>query len=403
MFLDNGGRHYYIAKHLKAMGFSPTIICASTIHNSNEEIGSYVKDKNFHTEIKDDIKYIFIKTRIYEDNGLKRVLNMIDFFKNLLKSKKKIANIAGKPDVIYASSVHPLTLIAGINLSKYFKAKNISEVRDLWPESLIAYNIIKSNSLIAKLLYLGEKNIYKRAEEIVMTWPGGQKYIKLKGWENEIDLNKIRHISNGVDLQSFDSSKRANLNKIKSQYFNDTYRHIIYTGSIRKVNNITLLVEVAKKCELENMDNIVFDIFGDGSERKLIEEMIENYGLKNIRLHGKVPKEFIPAILNFGYINILHNKSTILDKYGQSQNKLFEYLAAGNCILQTYRTNYSIIEEKKCGLIASEQTAEQIFKQIVFLNKNPENVKQMGKNARKASKSYDYKLLTNNLVELIGR
>ena len=38
----------------------------------------------------------------------------------------------------------------------------ICEVRDLWPESIAAYGALKRNSLVAKILYQGEKWICKK-------------------------------------------------------------------------------------------------------------------------------------------------------------------------------------------------------------------------------------------------
>ena len=85
---------------------------------------------------------------------------MFSFFLNLLLTAKKFAKAYGEPDVILASSVHPLTLVAGIKIAKRFGVPCICEVRDLWPETLVAYGAIKETNLLAKMLYKGEKWIY---------------------------------------------------------------------------------------------------------------------------------------------------------------------------------------------------------------------------------------------------
>ena len=81
------------------------------------------------------VPFVFIRTKTYRDNGEQRVLNVADFYRNVKKAAKEYAEQHGKPDVIYASLAHPLTLIAGIRLTKQFGVKCICEIRDLWPES----------------------------------------------------------------------------------------------------------------------------------------------------------------------------------------------------------------------------------------------------------------------------
>ena len=63
---------------------------------------------------------------------------------------KEYAKSNGKPDIILASSVHPFTLVAGIKIAKKFGVPCICEVRDLWPESIVAYGALKKRSMIAK-------------------------------------------------------------------------------------------------------------------------------------------------------------------------------------------------------------------------------------------------------------
>lgn len=49
----------------------------------------------------------------------------------------------GKPDVLIASSVHPLTLLAGLSLKKKYSIPCVCEVRDLWLESIVSYGQTK--------------------------------------------------------------------------------------------------------------------------------------------------------------------------------------------------------------------------------------------------------------------
>lgn len=400
MFIVAGGRHYYMAKYLKEEGYNPVVFCSNYDHFTLSDCvpndGLWTKEIEQTTQVP----FVFIKTRAYPNNGVQRVLNMMDFYRGILKSAKQIAAKNGPPDIVYASSVHPLTLVAGIKIAKYFKVKCISEVRDLWPESIVAYSTkwTRTNPII-KALYAGEKWIYRKSDAVIMTWAGGYDYIRDQGWQKEIPESKVVHISNGVDLEPY----LKNINDYPYEDFdlsNTNYKNFIYTGSVRKVNNLAILVAAAKK--LKDMGNTTARIlvFGDGDELERLK--IDAKELDNIIFKGRIPKQNVPSVLSQGYVSILHNSSTELDKYGQSQNKFFEYLAAGRPILMTYSVGHSVIRSNKCGIELDTQSPDSIAQAIASLCKLTDSEYQnYCKNAAECAKKFDYKVLCNQLISVI--
>ena len=116
MYMNKGGRHYWFAKELLKRGYEPTIICANTYHNSKnyEDTGSakhIVKDV-------DGIPFVFVKTKSAVTNGLDRIINMLGFYRNLFPVSKVLVKKWGKPDIILASSVQPLTTVAGVKIAE---------------------------------------------------------------------------------------------------------------------------------------------------------------------------------------------------------------------------------------------------------------------------------------------
>lgn len=399
-FFNSGGRHYWFAKCLRNEGYSPTVFTSNIRHNSDDII-KMVDDKGYVRQLKDNLPFIFINTTNYSSNGFDRVKNMISFYFGLLKNYKKIIKEYGKPDVILASSVHPLTLVAGIRIAKKLGIPCICEIRDLWPESIVAYGSLNRDSLLAKILYKGEKWIYKKADSIIMTWEGGRDYIKDQGWDKDIELSKIHHINNGVVLDEFDmNSTKYVVDDIDLN--NKEYKNIVYTGSIRKVNNIGLLLDAAKVIQSRDVKDVRFIIYGDGDERELLEQRCKDENIKNVLFKGRVDKKYIPSILKKSTINILHNSSTSLDKYGQSQNKMFEYLAAGKCIIQTYTTGYSLLEKYNSGVSLKKQNEVELAELLVIMLEDEKKFKEMGKNARVAAKEYDFQVLTDKLIDIIN-
>lgn len=392
--LCTGLRHFNFAKYLKQAGYKVTIFASSAQHNSN--INLINDNKKYIEYIEEDIPFVYIKTRQYQSNGKERIKNMFDYYKGVLK----VADNFEKPDIIIGSSVHPLACLAAIKLSKKYHCKNIVEIRDLWPESIIAYGKLRRESLIAKILYKGEKYLYRHADRIVITWEGGRKYITDQGWQNSLDMNKIVHIPNGVDKDVF------NIQAIKEKHTdkeleNNEYIKIVYTGSVRKVNNLKMIVDTAEILKRNKSKKYKIIVFGDGDQRIDLEKYCKTNNIDNIIFKGKIDKKRIPNILKKADICLLHNKSTILDQYGQSQNKLFEYMASGCAILQTYTTQYSVCEKYKCGVMVKKQTSSNIANTIESMCQNKTELKEMGQNALKGSDDYDFKKLTEKLIEVI--
>ena len=71
-YFDQGGRHYNFAKFLAEAGYEPVIFCATTIHNSSQQvnIGGALWMENTDSVCP----YVFVKTRPYTGNGKQRVL-----------------------------------------------------------------------------------------------------------------------------------------------------------------------------------------------------------------------------------------------------------------------------------------------------------------------------------------
>lgn len=399
MIEDLGGRHYWIAEQLINNGYNPTILCASTLHGREEK--SIQFDGDYQLIKANEIPFVLIKSTIYHNNGIKRILNMLSFYFNIIKVSRKpeLLESIGRPDVIVASSVHPLTLVAGIKIAEHFNVPCVTEVRDLWPESLVAYGVIKKESFLTRCLYAGEKWIYKRADAIIMTWEGGKQYLLDQGWEEDIDMNKVYHISNGLNLKKFDEQAETDLFS-DHDLDNSAMKNIIYAGSIRRVNNLSVLLDAAKIIQNVNSE-LQFLIFGDGDELDKLKKKCKEDHIRNVIFKGRVEKKYIPSILKKADLNILHNSSTNLNKYGQSQNKFFEYLASGRGIIQTYTTGFSILETQNCGVMAENQTPEEISDIILKVCTDEENLIQMGINARRAAQKYDFKSLTRKLIEIL--
>ncbi|MCL2637210.1 MAG: glycosyltransferase family 4 protein [Oscillospiraceae bacterium] len=393
-------RPYHFAKFLRERGYKSTVFSSAYLHYSNENLIKNKAQYLIHQE--DKIPFVFIKTAEYKKNKLSRIFNMYSFYRNLFPVTKSYEKENGKPDVILASSAHPLTVIAGIKIAKKYKIPCICEIRDLWPESIFEYGSLRKNSFFGKLLQAGEKWIYKKVDKIIFTMQGGYDYIIEQGWQNVIPKEKCFYINNGVDLEAFDYN-RKNYKIEDEDLDNDSIFKVVYTGSVRRVNNLRIIADTAK--ELRENSNIKFLIWGGGNELEELRSYVESEGLTNIVFKGHVEKKYIPYILSKSDLNLIHCKQTNIMRFGSSENKTFDYLASGKPILRTIKTGYDIILESNSGKCLEEQTVENIKGMVLdFYNIFTEQrniYDEMCHNARRTADKYDFKVLTDKLIEVI--
>ena len=398
MFFDQGGRHYNFAKYLRRAGYAPVIFCANSKHGKPEqflETGALWTERSAG-EI--DTPFVFVKARTYTGNGKQRVLNMVDFYRNVQKAAVEYAAKHGKPDVIYASSVHPLTLVAGIRLAKRFGVKCICEVRDLWPESIVAYGIAGPHNPAVLALRRLEKWIYKKADALVFTMEGAYDYIVEQGWDKEISRSKVHYINNGVDLEQFDYNKEHFPVDDPDLDDPDTFK-VVYTGSIRKVNNLGLLLDAAK-CVNDPCVKIL--IWGDGDEREALEQRVRDENISNVVFKGSVEKKYIPSIVSRADANLMHGTPGPLFRFGISPNKMFDYFAAGKPILMDFETNYNPVEQYQAGIILNSLSGETTAQALQRMAKWPEEeYARYCQNARRAAENFDFKRLTDKLMAVI--
>ena len=342
------------AKYLTRAGHDVTIFAASTVHNAKLNL---ITDGSLYKEdTADGIHYVYVRDIGYDGNGFKRIVNMFLFPPRLGRVCRRFA----KPDVILSVSATPMACMKGLKLAKKYGCKGIAEIADLWPESFVAYGLAGKRNPLLKLLYAYEKRLYIHAQAIVFTMEGGRDYIIGKGWGNNrggpVNLEKIYHINNGVDLEAFDGDRERYAFADRDLDDPDTFK-VIYTGAIRKVNDLSILIDTAETLKQRGMQTVRILLFGDGDEKAALENEAGKRKLDNIVFKGKVGKHSIPYVLSKADVCLLHWKPTPISKFGMSMNKQFDYFASGKPVLANSKTAYDLIERYGSGKALNLTTA----------------------------------------------
>ncbi len=385
-------RQTNFAKHLMAMGHEVTIFAASTVHNSNQNLIS--DSSRWREETVDGVHYVYIRCLDYEGSGLKRIYNICEFAWKLPGVCKRFP----KPDAIVATSMPPTSCAMGVRLARKYGCRSVAEIADLWPESIVAYGIAGPKNLAVTFLRWLEKWIYKKADRVVFTMEGAYDYILEQGWENEIPRDKVHYINNGVELEQFRQNAQ-DYPIADEDLASEALFKVIYTGSIRKVNNLGLLLDAAK---LIKDPTVRFLIWGDGDELPALRQRLLDEKIENVIFKGRIEKKYVPYIVSRANLNIAHNSPSELFRFGISFNKLFDYFAAEKPILCDFPCPYNPAVKMGAGVQVEKPNAENIAEAIEnFVSMDEKEIEKYSRCAKVAAEEYSFSNLTEKLLNIL--
>lgn len=389
-------RYSNLGHNLVKNGYNVYIICDGNIHNSNICMVKG-KEKNYIVD-EDGLKYIYVKTPQYIGNGFSRVKNLIGFYFSAKRMLKKLP----KPIVLIAQTPNPLACVAAIQFGHSRKIPVITDIVDLWPESIVIYNNLNKKNLFVNLMYIGERWIYKNSNALIFSMAGGYDYIIEKGWSKIIPKKKFFHINTGVDVAAFDSAvceygfpdeNLDNINLFK----------VVYTGSVRLVNNLKLLCDAGLEIQRQGYSNILIMIHGAGDQVEELQRYCQENQIFNVELYGRIEKQQIPYVLSHSDLCVLCYQNTPILRFGGSMNKMFDYFASGKPIISNAKMGYSIIEKYNCGVELSSNDPIVLADEIIHFYKLPYIVRaEYGKRSRKAAEDFDTKILCQQFLDVMN-
>lgn len=312
-----GTRSYDLASSFVQKGYNVTVVTATS-------------DEKYHTKqrwtvIEREglkINYIYLPY----GNHLSYLQRILVFFQFLWFSSFRLLKI--KADVVLATST-PLTIGIPALIKKWFgKTPYIFEVRDVWPEAVIAIGVIRFK-ITRTLLFALEKMIYKNAVAIVPLSTDMQKSICSRYPEFSTKCRIV--IENISEIDRFQNNeKKIDIDKLVG--FMPRFS-VLYAGTFGKVNGIHHFIELAK--HTVNIDKgLVYFLIGNGAEKDEVIRLAKKSGVlnQNVFILDAVTKDELPAWYNsvsMGSSFVINLK----ELWANSANKFFDTLAAGKPVL----------------------------------------------------------------------
>lgn len=228
---------------------------------------------------------------------------------------------------------------------------------------------VAQNSIPAKLAYTLDTAACRAADHILLDTENNAAYIsKLL----DIPREKFSTIFVGSDEHAFYPRPARQTGS----------RHlVIYQGSFLPLHGVDVIIQAAKL--LDEHKNIRFRLFGDGPERKRIDQMIESLCISNIEFH--------PAISQKEMAEQLAEASVCLGgHFGPSEKaarviagKTFQDIAMGKAtIVGENAANHELLTHRFDSWFCPMNDPHALAEAVLTLVENADLREKIGQNAR---------------------
>ena len=307
-------------------------------------------------EIIEKIKVLRVWSLIAENKGF--FLRILDHLSFCFTSAVAGIFMRNRFDIVVGTSPQFFTILSTFLIAKFRRKKWIFEVRDLWPESLLAVKVLKRGVLF-KLLHSIEKFLYRKADHIVTVTHSFREQIIGHGIKKE----KISVVTNGIDTDKFHPDVEA-MSRHELGFSNQDFV-LGYVGTLGMAHGIDTILDAANLFKLKNYSDVKFLIIGTGAEKENLLKKLKDYELSNTIILDKVEREQIPRIIKGLNASIVClRKSKIFKKVIPS--KIFESIALARPILLGVEgESKSLIEDNNYGIFFEPENSQDLFRKIL--------------------------------------
>lgn len=264
-------------------------------------------------------------------------------------------------------------------ISKYANQHNIPlivDIQDLWPEAFkMAIDIPVISDVLFYPMMKKANRIYSRADRILAV---SNTYV-----QRGLRVNKKDH--EGLSVYIGTDLKYANdcINKYKNVR-NDSSFWITYTGALGYSYDIKLIIDAIEKLNEKGIDNILFNVLGDGPLKKEFEQYAHE---------KKVCANFMGMVEYSKMMGILASSDVAVNPIVKKSvssiiNKVGDYAAAGIPVINTQNSSEyrSLLDEYEAGINCD--TLNDVVNAVELLYFDKEKQKSMAIASKKIGEQY---------------
>jgi glycosyltransferase involved in cell wall biosynthesis len=319
---SEGGGTRHVDLFSRLVDWTPLIIAGFRNHYTQER---------FRTT---DRRFVLLPVPAHDGRSLGRFIGWLAY------SLQAFVVTVTRPrlNLVYGSTPQPFGALAGLLAARLRRVPFVLEVRDLWPESIIAAGKLSDSSLPSVLLRAVEHVLAGRADRIICVTEGWSGRFSRLG----IVPGKLVVIPNGSDPDdSLDDIPREKLRELHKVHGFTA----VFAGAHGEKDGLNFILDAAKA-----LPDVNFLLIGAGPKKRLAAEQARREGLKNVDFRDPIPKNDLPELLHACDVG-LHAVSPLpVFQYGMSPNKIFDYMAAGLPVVSNAEGPLrKILADGECG------------------------------------------------------
>jgi lipopolysaccharide/colanic/teichoic acid biosynthesis glycosyltransferase len=329
-----GGRGYLIMREFARMGYQCVIITS----DSNQLTEVPVLEEPYLFQEVDGLRLCWVRTMKYTGaKSLRRILSWLDFEWRLGRLPK---DRLPAPDVVIVSSLSLLTILNGFLLRRRYGCRLVLEIRDIWPLTITEEGgFSRWNPLVLGLGFI-EKLGYRYADAIVGTMPNLGEHVA-----GVLGRPKTTHcIPMAVDEAALGPGEALPADYVET-YIPKGKFIVAHAGTIGITNALDTMLDCAEA--MKDDPRVHFLVVGEGDLRVHYQRKYAH--LPNLTFAPRVPKQMVQSVLSHCDLLYFSVHVSTVWRYGQSLNKVIDYMLAGKPVVASYTGYPSMINEADCG------------------------------------------------------
>lgn len=354
------------AEHLAARGHRVTVICEFPNHPHGvipEEYKGHLYEEDRSNPYR--ILRVWVKA-----SPEKTQRTRMQFYLSYMSLATAMAPIAGRADVVVATTPPLFTGVAGLALARLNRAPFVLDVRDLWPAAAVSLMQISDGASLTLAEWL-ERRLYRGAAAVVaVTQPFCRHVdaIRRKGPPTTL-------IPNGTLELFFEAEAgagRAALGAEEGDYL------VTFAGTHGIAQGLDKVLEAAALLD----GDARFAFVGDGPMKPSLQQHAAELGVLNVAFHAQVPLAETPSLLaaSDALLVPLSAHPTFRDFV---PSKLIDAMATGRPVIVSAAGEAArILELAGAGVVAAPEDAEDLARIVRWLKEHREEAKAMGERGR---------------------
>ncbi len=295
----------------------------------------------------------------------------------------------GQVDVVIASSPTLFSALSGWVIARLKRVPFVMEVRDLWPEAILALGLMQPGLTVTLLRRLA-RFLYRQAACVVVVTEAFAERLAVQGVARE----KLVVIPNGADTRFFARSQDAAAARAS---LGVTGFVVVYLGSHGVSHGLHAVLDAAAV-----QPDVTYLLVGDGAERDRLLAERDRRGLCNVKMLPSVPKAQVPAVYAAADVCLVPLRDVpLFETFVPS--KLFEVLAAGRPTIGALRGEArTILERSGGGVVVPPENGAEIAHAVATLRSDLALRAAMGQRGRAfVQQHYDRDALAERYLHVL--